>query len=193
MLHTHATSPSAPFNSPREVPLMCDQPPISRDAFMSAMRQCASPVCVVTTQIDGQRMALTVSSFLSVSADPPMVSVCINKNSRMCKAMSETGVFAIHMLAEDQSHVADNFAGRPRGGEAYDFACVEWIDQGDGREPLMCGVSMAAECAVASSTEAGSHRLFIGEVKNILTNERRPLLYWNRLYGFPSHPGDDRL
>lgn len=190
MLHTTSSSVI------REVPCMREpqhEPePISRDAFLSAMRQSASPVCVVTTQVDGQRMALTVSSFLSVSADPPMVSVCINRNSRMCKAMTETGVFAVHMLAEDQDHIADNFAGRPRCGEAYDFSCVEWVEQGDGREPLMSGVTVAAECAVVSSTDAGSHRLFIGAVKNLLTNERRPLLFWNRLYGFPSHPSDER-
>ena len=172
--------------------MMSKPEPISKDAFLSAMRQSASPVCVVTTQIDGKRMALTVSSFLSVSADPPLVSVCINQNSRMCKAMTETGVFAVHMLAENQSHIADNFAGRPRCGQPYDFSCVEWLDQGAGREPLMSGVTVAAECAVSSHTDAGSHRLFIGEVKNLATSDRRPLLFWNRLYGFPSHSADDR-
>ncbi len=192
MLQTHFQSSSASIHALREVPLMSEHPPIPRDVFMSAMRQSASPVCVVTTQMDGQRMALTVSSFLSVSADPPMVSVCINKDSRMCTAMSESGVFAVHMLAEDQGHIADNFAGRPRDGRAYDFSCVEWIEQGAGREPLMTGVTVAAECAVVSCTDAGTHRLFIGEVKNLATNDRRPLLYWNRLYGFPSHPTDDR-
>jgi flavin reductase len=161
---------------------------LQRDSFLLAMRHSASPVCVVTTQIDGRRMALTVSSFLSVSADPPTISVCINQNSRMCRAMSERGTFAVHMLADDQGHVADNFAGRPRGGEAYDFTCVEWIDQGVGHEPLMSGATMAAECAVTSWTNAGTHRLFIARVKNLVMNEKRPLLFWNRLYGFPSHP-----
>ena len=93
---------------------------------------------------DGQRMALTISSFLSVSADPPLVSVCINRNSRMCAAITDSGVFGVHLLAHDQAHVADNFAGRPRaGGEPYDFSCVEWADEASRREPAMVGLSGA--------------------------------------------------
>lgn len=166
--------------------------PVSRDSFLSAMRQTASPVCVLTTHGDGQRMALTVSSFLSVSADPPLISVCINRNSRMCAAMTESGVFGVHMLSDDQSHIADCFAGRPKTGEAYDFSCVEWLDQGEGREPAMSGGAMSAECSVVSATDAGTHRLFIAAVTRLSTNDKRPLLYWNRLYGFPTHPTDER-
>jgi flavin reductase (DIM6/NTAB) family NADH-FMN oxidoreductase RutF len=177
----------------RQVPPMNEEPKVSRDAFLSAMRQAASPVCVVTTQVDGQRMALTISSFLSVSADPPLVSVCINRNSRMCAAISDSGVFGVHLLAHDQAHVADNFAGRPRaGGEPYDFSCVEWADEQSRKEPAMVGVSVSADCEVVNSTDAGTHRLFIAEVKNLVTTERRPLIFWNRVYGFPTHPADTR-
>lgn len=175
-----------------EVPVMKEPQPVSRDLFLGAMRQAASPVCVVTTNFEGQRMALTISSFLSVSADPPIVSVCINRNSRMCKAITESGFFGVHLLAHDQAHVADTFAGRPRSGEAYDFGCVEWVKEGMGREPAMRGVSVSADCTVISSTDAGSHRLFIASVTNLVTNERRPLIFWNRVYGFPTHPADGR-
>lgn len=171
---------------------MKEPEPVSRDAFLGAMRQAASPVCVVTTNFEGQRMALTISSFLSVSADPPLVSVCINRNSRMCKAIAESGFFGVHLLAHDQAHVADTFAGRPRSGEAYDFGCVEWVDEGMCREPAMRDVSVSADCTVVSSTDAGSHRLFIASVTNLVTNERRPLIFWNRAYGFPAHPADGR-
>lgn len=184
-----------PSPATREVSRMNDKPrPVSRDAFLGAMRQAASPVCVVTTNVDGQRMALTISSFLSVSADPPLVSVCINRNSRMCDAITDAGAFGVHLLAHDQAHVADNFAGRPRaGGEPYDFACVEWTAGEDAqREPAMVGGSVSADCTVVSSTDAGTHRLFIAEVKNLATNERRPLIYWNRVYAFPTHPDDTR-
>jgi flavin reductase (DIM6/NTAB) family NADH-FMN oxidoreductase RutF len=173
-----------------EVPHMHEFEPIPRDAFLSAMRQTAAPVCVVTTQFEGRRMALTISSFLSVSADPPLVSICINRNSRMCDAIFDAGSFGVHLLAHDQAHIADTFAGRPRSGQAYDFSCVEWLHQGDGREPAMSGGSVSAECAVVTSSEAGTHRLFIAEVKTLVMSEKRPLLYWNRLYGFPTHPGE---
>lgn len=166
--------------------------PVSRDAFLGAMRMTASPVCVVTTSHGGQRMALTISSFLSVSADPPLVSVCINRNSRMCDAITEAGHFGVHLLAHDQAHVADTFAGRPREGQAYDFNCVEWIKGSDSREPAMCGVSVSADCHVVSTTDAGTHRLFIATVTNLVTSERPPLLFWNRVYGFPSQPTDQR-
>ncbi|KAF1020029.1 MAG: NADH-dependent flavin reductase [Paracidovorax wautersii] len=165
--------------------------PVPRDIFLSAMRQAASPVCVVTTRSGGQRMALTISSFLSVSADPPLISVCINRNSRMCAAMTDNGVFGVHILSADQSHVADCFAGRPQSGQAYDFSCVEWLPQGDGHEPAMSGGAMSAECSIVSATDAGTHRLFIAAVRNLTTNDKRPLLCWNRLYGFPAHAADN--
>ena len=161
---------------------------VSRDDFLSAMKQAASLVSVITTTVDGHRMALTVGSFLSVSADPPLMSVCVNRGSRMCQAMKDGRSFAIHVLADDQSHVADIFAGRPQSGSAYDFSCVEWLDQGESREALMEGASISAECRAESIVAAGSHCIFIGVVTNIMTDDKRPLLYWNRLYGFPSHP-----
>lgn len=164
--------------------------PVSRDTFLSAMRQAASPVCVVTTNSNGQRMALTVSSFLSVSADPPLISVCINRDSRMYSAMTNSGVFGVHMLAADQAHISDCFAGRPKTGQPYDFSCVEWVNQGDGQEPVMSGVSMSAECSIVSATDAGTHRLFIATVNSLTTNEKRPLLYWNGLYGFPTNASE---
>ena len=159
---------------------------VASDVFLLAMRRAASPVCVVTTNVKGQRLALTLSSFLSVSAEPALISVCINRRSRMCSAMAETERFAVHILAADQTHVADTFAGRPRTGEAYDFSCVEWISQGEGREPLMSGAAVSAECSVISATDAGSHRLFIAAVSSLLASEKPPLLYWNKIYGFPS-------
>jgi flavin reductase (DIM6/NTAB) family NADH-FMN oxidoreductase RutF len=179
-------------DEPRAAAMPAPGQTVSRDSFLSAMRQTASPVCVLTTEGDGQRMALTVSSFLSVSADPPLISVCINRNSRMCAAMTERGVFGVHMLSDEQAHIADCFAGRPKTGEAYDFSCVEWLDQGEGREPSMSGGAMSAECSVVSATDAGTHRLFIAAVTRLSTNDKRPLLYWNRLYGFPTHPDDER-
>lgn len=160
---------------------------VSRDEFLVAMKQAASLVSVITTTVDDQRMALTVGSFLSVSADPPLMSVCVNQKSRMCEAMKSSGTFGVHVLADTQSEVADVFAGRPENGDAYDFSCVEWLDQGDGRESLMDGACISAECEIESVIDAGSHSIFIGAVTNIKTAEKRPLLYWNRLYGFPSH------
>jgi flavin reductase (DIM6/NTAB) family NADH-FMN oxidoreductase RutF len=165
---------------------------VSRDRFMSAMRQSASPVCVVTTTSGGRRMGLTISSFLSVSADPPLISVCINRNSRMCEAISSNGVVAVHILSAGQAEIADSFAGRPTSGEPYDFSCVEWLSPGEGREPSMSGSAMSAECSIVSATDAGSHRLFIAAVTALTVSDERPLLYWNRLYGFPTHPADDR-
>ena len=161
--------------------------PVSRDIFLSAMRQAAAPVCVVTTKVNGERMALTISSFLSVSADPPLISVCINQNSRMCAALTHGDRFSVHLLAADQAHIADTFAGRPTNGNAYDFSCVEWIPQDAGREPVMAGVAVSADCSIVSSTDAGSHRLFIAAVNNLVTNERHPLLFWNRQYTSPSN------
>ena len=111
-------------------------------------------------------MALTISSFLSVSGRAAaVVSVCINRNSRLCEALSGAGSFGVRLLAHDQAH-GDTFAGRPRPASPR-LRLRRMIDQATGHEPEMCGVSLSAECALVSATDAGTHRLFIGEVKRL--------------------------
>ncbi|UOM36574.1 flavin reductase family protein [Acuticoccus sp. I52.16.1] len=159
--------------------------PPQRDAFLAAMRRAASLVSVVSTGAPHARRALTVGSFASVSADPPLVSVCIRATSPMCAALEDHTHFTVHVLGEDHAHVADTFAGRPPEGTPYDFDCASWIDRGDGREPSLEDAAIVVDCLRLDAIALGSHRLFVGEVTDVETSGAMPLLYFDRDYCVP--------
>src|SRR5690242_19206043 len=98
----------------------------TRAQFIEAMGRTVTSVTVVTTIGPGGRCGLTVSAVASVSADPPMLMVCINRRSPAAAAIRRNGVFCVNLLAAHQAPLSDTFAGRPRAGEPFDFAAAEW-------------------------------------------------------------------
>jgi len=86
--------------------------------------------------------------------------------------------------AAAQAHVSDTFAGRPRQGEAFDFAVGGWRQAATGA-PCLRGAVAVFDCALWSAHEAGSHTIFIGRVLAVGASEAAPLLYTGRRYGRP--------
>src|ERR1700733_7488104 len=111
---------------------MTDTPetPALRDAFVGAMRRVATSVAVVTTDGPHGRFGVTVSAVASVSADPPIILVCINKRSPAVQAIEKNGSLTINLLSAEQSSIADVFAGLALGRTPFDFACAQWSDNG---------------------------------------------------------------
>ena len=81
------------------------------------MSHAVSGVHIVTTDGPGGRLGLTVSAMVSLSADPPMLLVCINRRSPICNAILANRCFMVNVLSDRQRHVADTFSGRPQAGE----------------------------------------------------------------------------
>ena len=146
---------------------------VPRENFVSAMRQVASSVTVVTTQGEAGRLGATVSAFSSVSADPPTVLVCLYAESRIAKAVTGNGRFCVNVLPEDSADVADRFAGRHDGwvSDRFDgIACAE------GAAPLIAGAT-GFQCDVQQAVRSGSHLIVIGHVKAVDTADAAPLTY----------------
>ena len=83
--------------------------------FINAMSRAVSGVSIVTTDGPFGRFGLTVSSMVSVSAEPPMLLICINRASTAHDAIRDNGIFTINVLTSRQQGVANRFAGRGRG------------------------------------------------------------------------------
>lgn len=152
-------------------------------AFVAAMRQAASGVTVVTaTEAGGRRWGVTVSAMTSVSAEPPLLLVCINAKSPVCAAIEAAGAFCVNVLAEDQSEVSDVFAGRvvPPSGERFD--CGGWREGATGA-PGLAGAAARFHCRLEACHAHGSHRIFIGRALEAEAGAARPLLYCDRSYG----------
>lgn len=156
----------------------------ARNEFLHAMRRAVTGVQVVTTGGPAGRFAVTVSAMSSVSADPPLLLVCINRRSPVCGAILENRTFCINVLSAEQARVSDTFAGRISDGKPYDFGCAEWSVQRSAC-PQLVGAVASFDCALWKAHEAGSHVVLIGRALSVSDDDRTPLLYTAACYGRP--------
>lgn len=157
------------------------KPPVRAEDFVAAMGLAATGVSVVTTDGPAGRCGLTVSAVSAVSADPPLVLVCINRKSPAVAALEANGVFAVNLLSARHRAYAETFSGRPREGRPFDFSNHDWRD-GETGLPLVTEATAAFECATHDSLDAGTHRIFIGRVVAAHRGEADPLVYCNRAF-----------
>jgi flavin reductase (DIM6/NTAB) family NADH-FMN oxidoreductase RutF len=155
-----------------------------RAQFIEAMSQIVSGVSIVTTDGPAGRYGLTVSSFCSLDADPPMLLVCVNQRSPLLQAIIENRVLAVNVLSESHAALADAFAGRPQQGEAYDFGRASWT-VGESKSPLLDGAVAMFDCDLAEHYEAATHVIFTARVRRSQHDPQIPLLYTRRAYGRP--------
>ncbi len=159
--------------------------------FTLAMGAAATGVTVVTTHGVAGRFGITVSAISSVSAEPPLLLVCVHRRNPSVAAITQNGRFAVNILGEQQSDVARTFSGRPVAGEPYDFTRHGWHDGAHGM-PLVVGAAAHFECEIESIHDAGTHRIFIGRVIAAARGKSPPLIYSNRTFGrISGFEGDD--
>lgn len=141
--------------------------------FRRALGQFASGVTVVTT-LDGggNPLGLTVSSFCSVSLEPPLVLVCIDNRSETHDGFEASGVFGVSILAEGQEDWSNRFAF----GGSEKFTGVD-LQRGEHLVHLVPGALAHLECRVAAALPGGDHTIYMGEVLRLAVSPGRPLLY----------------
>lgn len=143
--------------------------------FKAAMRHFPTGVTVVTSVREGEPRGVTVSAFASVSLDPPLVLICINREARSYLYISSSQVFCVNILAGDQRHLAERFAGKLR---EHQFDGVEYDVDVTGAAVLR-GTVAHLDCEVAEEHHAGSHSIFIGRVVSAKSRTGSPLGYYN--------------
>ncbi len=151
------------------------------DRFIAAMAGAATQVSVVTTDGTAGRFGVTVSAFSSVSAEPPLVLVCINRRSPAIAAIEANNAFCVNLLRDDQAEIANCFAGRPGDIAPYDFACAAWGVATSGA-PVLADATANFDCTVEATYDAGTHRIFIGRVAQAFHRNAAPLAFSNRAY-----------
>jgi len=131
-------------------------------------------------------VAQTVSAMCSVSMEPPLILVCVNRRSPINAVIERSGVFCVSALATQHDHVADTFAGRPwPGKDRWDFTCGHWEAAPSGA-PRLTDALAAFDCAVHSVVAAGTHLVYLGAVREVVRGTGAPLVYANRGYAAPS-------
>jgi flavin reductase (DIM6/NTAB) family NADH-FMN oxidoreductase RutF len=150
---------------------------IDQAEFRTAMGHFASGVTVVTTRSDREPVGLTVSAFCSLSLDPPLVLVCIEKSVRSHDAIREAGVFAVNILASHQEHLSRRFASST--DEKFEGVGLrEGLDD----VPVLEGALTVVQCRVRDELDGGDHTIFVGEVMKVEIGRGEPLLYYRGGY-----------
>lgn len=155
--------------------LATNDTPEMRATFLKAMRQVANSVTVVTTDGPAGRQGATVSSFCSVSADPPTLLVCLNMESRIYEAVSGNKCFCVNVLPEGSDDIAMRFAGRMDGENPDRFTGVELDETASG--PAVIKTATSFKCSTQQEIQSGSHTVFIGHVEQIHSGMQNPLIY----------------
>ena len=152
--------------------------PVTQDEFRAALSRFPSGVTVVTTRDSLERLyGITVSAFCSVSLDPPLILVCIEKTTGSHRALSESRAFVVNILAAGQQEVSEHFASL----NDDKFTVVKYRQSGRGL-PVLEDVAVNLECKLFAEHDGGDHTVFVGLVEEVHVHELEPLVYFHGDY-----------
>ena len=155
--------------------------PVSGDLYRQVGRAAAGAVSIVATHDPdrGAIVALTVSSFVTLSFEPPLVMFAIQHNTASYKAVVTSKCFGVSLLGVEQAAIARLFSsqGRERARRAsFDLGKVLQV-------PLIQGALAQIECLTSEIFMSGDHAIVVGQVEGASTRAGQPLLYFARQYG----------
>jgi flavin reductase len=136
----------------------------------------------MTTTVDDTPHGMTANAVASVSLDPPLVLVCVERRTVMAERVVDAGVFALSFLDERQATLSLIFADADRPQGHPQFAEVAYRRQTTG-SPVIDGNVGWVDCRVWSVADGGDHLVVIGEVVALGRDADRPLLYYRGEYG----------
>lgn len=151
------------------------------EQFRSSMRNWPAGVAIATAVRDGKPHGATVNSLTSISLEPALLSISLQKGTRIHETVVEAGHFGLTILSSQQAQLSDLFAGRKAGVEDR-FADLETKTLLSG-SPMITGGLAWLDCRVVQTVDAGKSTLFIAEAlagENFGTGA--PLVYHNRDY-----------
>ena len=172
----------------KDVRLSNEDPQIGAAEFRRALGCFATGVAVVTTlDANGKPAGMTVSSFNSVSIDPPLVLWSIANDANSYDIFVNAEHFAVNVLTFGQRELSDRFAGK----ELDKFAGIE-CDEGLHGIPILPAYAVCFECRTEHLYEGGDHKIIVGRVLRVEDRDEDPLIYYRGQFhgkGEP-RPGD---
>lgn len=155
--------------------------PIDADSYRDALRHFPAGVTLLTIRADGEVHGLTVSAFMSISPEPPLIAVAVDhRHSAHTMLQKSDAVFAVNVLAAEQQDLSDRFAYLTDGDR---FAEGTWKSAATGA-PVLEEALAWLDCSVYGRHRAGTHTIYVGHVEasRVPRADDTPLVYWNRDY-----------
>lgn len=157
--------------------------PTQADNYKALARSWAATVTVITMLDENDDLdGFTATAFLTVSIDPPIILISVQKTSLASSTLSKCKAFAVNLLAPHQADVANAFA-RPQVQRKASWDSIPF-KEGVAGAPLLQETAGAFTATVRQVIEAGDHLLVLGDVQDIHVHEGgTTLMYHNRKYG----------
>jgi flavin reductase (DIM6/NTAB) family NADH-FMN oxidoreductase RutF len=158
---------------------------VDPDTFRETMGTFPTAVCVLTTQDEtGTPRGLTCSAICSLSAEPPLVLVCVNQRNASLRAIRHSEGFVVNLLREDGDELSARFAS----SRADKHVGVDWATSETSGLPFLGDVALAhIDCRLVGDIVAGTHTILIAAIRTCraagVHDTRSPLVYWRRSYG----------
>lgn len=153
---------------------------ITKELFKQTMSRWASGITIVTTRRGEGLNAMTATAFSSISAEPPLVMVAINKHNHTHALIEEQRAFGIMILKNGQEEISNGGAGF-RGAEGHFLLGTPFRVERTGA-PILIDCLAWLDCALYASYDGGDHTIYLGKVEATGTNEGEPLLWYGRGY-----------
>ncbi|BCH25525.1 4-hydroxyphenylacetate 3-monooxygenase [Mesorhizobium sp. L-8-10] len=161
---------------------MLKQNVVAGQAYRDAMSRFAGAVHVVTTDGPAGRRGATVIATCSVSDNPPIVLVCLNRENPKNDAFATNGNFALNTLAAAQKEVAQAFSGQTGLPAENRFGAGRWMTIATGA-PVLMGALATFDCEIIEAKDLATHRVLFGKVTGLAIGDNvRPLIYHDRGY-----------
>jgi flavin reductase (DIM6/NTAB) family NADH-FMN oxidoreductase RutF len=151
---------------------------LTPEEFRDVIGHFASGVTVITALCEDTPYGTTASAVSSLSLEPPMVLVCMSRQSETGRAVGDSGRFAMNILGEDQADAAVRFASK--GSNKFDGVPVT---RGEWGEPLLEQALATLECRVVEEVTGGTHSVFLAEVHRASARAGAPLAYFRGQFG----------
>ncbi|MBZ9791975.1 flavin reductase family protein [Rhizobium sp. 3T7] len=149
------------------------EPVFNVRAFRQALGQFPTGVCVVTSMIGADKLGVTISSFNSLSLDPPLILFSIDRRAASLPLWRRAEGFTVNVLSENQEDLSNRFS-RALTNKWEGIVCH--MDSGCGVD--LPGAAALFHCARWAVHEGGDHLLFIGLVESFQSfGDRRPLVF----------------
>jgi flavin reductase (DIM6/NTAB) family NADH-FMN oxidoreductase RutF len=152
--------------------------PIEKNQLRQVMGHFATGVTIITTiNKDGQMHGLTANAFTSVSLEPPLLLISVDKKAESYPAFEESKVFTVNILGDDQEALSRKFA--VSGGNKFEGVAYR---TGANGAAILEGALAFVECTLYAVYEGGDHTIYLGEIQEAVVREGKPLLFFRGGY-----------
>jgi flavin reductase (DIM6/NTAB) family NADH-FMN oxidoreductase RutF len=155
---------------------------LDQETFRSAMGCFATGVTVITVDYEGEVQGMTANAFSSVSIDPLLVLVCVDRTARTHAHLHARKRFGINVLCEDQRRISEHYARPDRDPSRAEEEAGARFDRTPHATPVLHGALAYLECRLQSVQDAGDHTIFIAEVEDVVVRGGKPLLFFQGEY-----------